>query len=104
MIKPINLEALTKWTGHFPEHVLKKAGQLAPMLNHFGYNPDSGLPNYGAPDALVQNNTNSIQTNSQVWQERAKMLLSIESGDLDLSFTDRKKKLYREHQNNRNVS
>lgn len=76
VIKPINLEALSKWVGQFPEDVLKNIKNIAPMLATLGYNPDTSTPNYGKPDAFVQNNTNSIYSNPEVWEERAKNLFS----------------------------
>ena len=77
MIKPINLEALTKWVGHFPEDVLKDAGNIAPMLSRLGYDPSATSPNYGVADDFVRNNTKSIHTNPELWQERAKSLLTM---------------------------
>ena len=77
MIKPINLEALTKWVGQFPEDVLKDAAHIAPMLTRLGYDPDTNPPDYGKPDDFVQNNTRSIQVNAKVWQMRAKSLLAL---------------------------
>lgn len=76
VIKPINLEALKTWVGNFPEDVLKKVPQIAPMLGRLGYDPYAVPPNYGLPDAFVQNNTNIINQNKEVWLERAKNLSS----------------------------
>lgn len=77
VIKPINLEALTKWVGQFPEDVLKDAAHIAPMLSRLGYDPYASQPNYGKPDDFVRNNTYSIHTNLEIWQERAKSLLTM---------------------------
>ena len=63
--------------GHFPEDVLKDAANIAPMLDRLGYDPYANPPNYGKPDDFVQNNTNSIHTNPEIWQERAKSLLTM---------------------------
>ncbi|XP_065199522.1 protein-tyrosine sulfotransferase isoform X2 [Planococcus citri] len=76
VIKPINLEALKTWVGKFPEDVLKKVPQIAPMLGRLGYDPYAVPPNYGLPDAFVQNNTNLINQNKEIWLERAKNLSS----------------------------
>lgn len=76
VIKPINLEALTTWVGKFPEDVLKKVPSIAPMLVRLGYDPYTVPPNYGLPDAFVQNNTNIINQHKEFWLERAKNLSS----------------------------
>lgn len=92
VIKPINLEALTKWVDQFPEDILKNAARLAPMLVKLGYDPYSLPPNYGSPDAFVQNNTNSIHTNPEIWQKRAKSLFLTknEVNILNMSTIDEK--------------
>lgn len=36
VIKPVNLEALTKWVGNIPEDVVHEMAQLAPMLSILG--------------------------------------------------------------------
>ena len=36
VIKPVNLEALSKWVGHIPDDVLEDMASIAPMLAHFG--------------------------------------------------------------------
>lgn len=77
VIKPINLEALTKWVGHFPEDVLKDLAHIAPMLDRLGYDVFTNPPDYGKPDDFVQNNTKSIHTNPDIWRERAKSLLAM---------------------------
>ncbi|ESO05199.1 hypothetical protein HELRODRAFT_77670 [Helobdella robusta] len=53
VIKPVNLEALTKWASSFPDNLKGNVRQLAPMLEKLGYDPDEFPPNYGAPDANV---------------------------------------------------
>uniref|UniRef100_A0A5F8HJ40 Protein-tyrosine sulfotransferase n=1 Tax=Monodelphis domestica TaxID=13616 RepID=A0A5F8HJ40_MONDO len=64
VIKPVNLEALSKWTGHIPVDVLKDMAQIAPMLARLGYDPYANPPNYGTPDPIVINNTNRGSANS----------------------------------------
>merc|ERR1712228_934980 len=61
VIKPVNLEALSKWVGHIPEDVLEDMASIAPMLAHFGYDPEGNPPNYGKADAQVIENTNDIK-------------------------------------------
>jgi hypothetical protein len=36
VIKPVNLEALTKWVGHIPEDVVNDMANIAPMLSILG--------------------------------------------------------------------
>lgn len=36
VIKPVNLEALTKWVGNIPEDVVHDMANLAPMLSILG--------------------------------------------------------------------
>lgn len=57
VIKPINLEALTKWVGHIPQDVIDEMADIAPMLSVLGYDPYANPPKYGAPDKLVSDNT-----------------------------------------------
>ncbi|KAM9219184.1 protein-tyrosine sulfotransferase 2 isoform 2-T2 [Leptosomus discolor] len=57
VIKPVNMEALSKWIGHIPGDVLQDMAHIAPMLARLGYDPYANPPNYGHPDPLVVNNT-----------------------------------------------
>lgn len=36
VIKPVNLDALSKWVGHIPDDVVEDMANIAPMLAHFG--------------------------------------------------------------------
>ena len=56
-IKPVNLDALTKWVGKFPDDVVQDMSNIAPMLSVLGYDPFSNPPNYGNPDSNVKENT-----------------------------------------------
>lgn len=38
VIKPVNLEALTKWVGNIPEDVVHDMANIAPMLSILGEN------------------------------------------------------------------
>ncbi|XP_038618921.1 protein-tyrosine sulfotransferase 2 [Tachyglossus aculeatus] len=60
VIKPVNLEALSKWIGHIPEDVVQDMAHIAPMLAKLGYDPYANPPNYGDPDPFVVNNTNRV--------------------------------------------
>jgi len=72
VIKPVNLEALTKWVGHIPHDVLEDMAELAPMLSVLGYDPYERSPKYGVPDQEVQKNTKDIKQHSDVWEQKAK--------------------------------
>ncbi|XP_043087345.1 protein-tyrosine sulfotransferase 2 [Puntigrus tetrazona] len=60
VIKPVNLEALTRWVGHIPADVQKDMESIAPMLRRLGYNPNASPPDYGQPDPEVINNTQRV--------------------------------------------
>ncbi|KAK3521285.1 hypothetical protein QTP70_003128 [Hemibagrus guttatus] len=60
VIKPVNLEALTRWVGHIPVGVLKDMDNIAPMLNKLGYDPTANPPDYGQPDPEVIHNTERV--------------------------------------------
>lgn len=57
VIKPVNLEALSKWVGNIPEDVVRDMADIAPMLSILGYDPYANPPDYGKPDSWVQDNT-----------------------------------------------
>ncbi|NXE82092.1 TPST2 sulfotransferase, partial [Cochlearius cochlearius] len=57
VIKPVNMEALSKWTPPIPGDVLQDMAHIPPMLARLGYDPYANPPHYGHPDPLVVNNT-----------------------------------------------
>lgn len=61
VIKPVNLEALSKWVGHIPDDVVRDMAEIAPMLSVLNYDPYSNPPEYGKPDAWVKDNTNKVR-------------------------------------------
>jgi len=65
VIKPVNLEALTKWVGQIPEDVLRDMAEIAPMLAELGYDPAANPPNYGSPDSFVADNTRRIKADKR---------------------------------------
>ncbi len=69
VVKPVNLEALSKWVGHIPEDVVQDMAEVAPMLSHFGYDPNANPPNYGKPDKEVVRNTNDVIENEDLWDK-----------------------------------
>lgn len=56
-LKPVNLEALSKWTGHIPGDVLRDMGQMAPMLAQLSYDPCANPPNYYNPSPTPWSST-----------------------------------------------
>ncbi|TKS81495.1 Protein-tyrosine sulfotransferase 1 [Collichthys lucidus] len=57
VIKPVNVEALSKWVGKIPADVVRDMAVIAPMLSRLGYDPHANPPNYGRPDPKVLDNT-----------------------------------------------
>lgn len=72
VIKPVNLEALSKWVGQIPGDVLSQMDQIAPMLRKLGYDPFANPPNYGEADKKIMENTYHISANKEYWKELAK--------------------------------
>lgn len=72
VIKPINLEALTKWTKSLPSDIKKEIKTLAPMLERLGYDSQSDMPSYGVAEEFVVNNTNKMKRNAIYWNVKAK--------------------------------
>lgn len=90
VIKPINLEALSKWVGQIPDDVVKDMADVAPMLSILGYDPYANPPDYGKPDAVVAANTRHIQREKEVWDKKAKEMLSLrDEGDAGDTALDR---------------
>ncbi|XP_051175710.1 protein-tyrosine sulfotransferase [Leptopilina boulardi] len=74
VIKPVNLEALTKWVGHIPKDVVDEMANIAPMLSVLGYDPYANPPNYGAPDKIVSDNTRKVLANDDAWAAKVRAL------------------------------
>lgn len=72
VIKPVNVEALSKWVGHIPDDVVNDMHVIAPMLLTLGYDPHANPPNYGQPDPEVADNTLHIRTNAEFWRRKEK--------------------------------
>eukprot|EP00088_Acartia_fossae_P048322 TRINITY_DN5270_c0_g1_i4.p1 TRINITY_DN5270_c0_g1~~TRINITY_DN5270_c0_g1_i4.p1 ORF type:complete len:377 (-),score=68.73 TRINITY_DN5270_c0_g1_i4:216-1346(-) len=81
VIKPINLDALSKWVGHIPQDVVDDMADVAPMLAHFGYDPHGNPPNYGKPDQFVLDNTNDIKEHDDEWEEIADRVKKLSKKD-----------------------
>ncbi|KAE9554895.1 hypothetical protein FO519_001923 [Halicephalobus sp. NKZ332] len=71
VIKPVNLDALSKWVGHIPEDVVADMASVAPMLSVLGYDPYSNPPNYGKPDDIVVKKTQDVHVNGEEWYKKA---------------------------------
>lgn len=83
VIKPVNLEAMSKWVGQIPEDVVHDMADIAPMLSVLGYDPYSNPPDYGKPDAWVQDNTFKLKANKKLWDNRAKEVLQLLPAEKD---------------------
>ncbi|KAK0178749.1 hypothetical protein PV327_007612 [Microctonus hyperodae] len=88
VIKPVNLEALTKWVGKIPEDVVKDMADIAPMLSTLGYDPYASSPNYGEPDNVVSDNTVRVRADNEMWIAKARQLALQESVPVVASTSD----------------
>ncbi|XP_037813072.1 protein-tyrosine sulfotransferase isoform X1 [Lucilia sericata] len=88
VIKPVNLEALSKWVGNIPEDVVRDMADIAPMLSVLGYDPFANPPDYGKPDAWVEDNTSKLRANRRLWENKAKEVLKMSPQQLKNSNTD----------------
>ncbi|EDV99744.1 protein-tyrosine sulfotransferase isoform X1 [Drosophila grimshawi] len=83
VIKPVNLEALSKWVGQIPVDVVRDMADIAPMLSVLGYDPYANPPDYGKPDAWVQDNTSKLKANRILWESKAKQVLQMDTKSED---------------------
>ena len=74
VIQPVNIKALSKWVGSFPDHILDDMEVIAPMLRKLGYDPTKNPPNYGRPARDIINNTNQVLENEDYWAERKEQI------------------------------
>ncbi|XP_053211457.1 protein-tyrosine sulfotransferase 1-like [Panonychus citri] len=77
VIKPINVEALSKWVGHLPEDVVRDMSSIAPMLSVLGYDPKGNPPNYGKPDEFVVEKMKHLKENRKQWEEKENELKKV---------------------------
>lgn len=87
VIKPVNMEALTKWVGNIPDDVVKDMADIAPMLSVLGYDPYANPPSYGKPDDMVADNTRQVLDHPGEWERKAKELFKSNS-DAEESMID----------------
>merc|ERR1719350_1264756 len=73
VVKPVNLDALSKWVGHIPEDVVADMAEVAPMLKTMGYDPHGNPPNYGEADKEVIDNTNDIKQHNDDWEKQGEI-------------------------------
>ncbi|XP_022101128.1 protein-tyrosine sulfotransferase 1-like [Acanthaster planci] len=75
VVKPVNLEALTKWVGHIPKDVMDNIEKIAPMLAKLGYDPRANPPNYGTPDRRVLENEDKIRENPDRYAQNVRQVM-----------------------------
>ncbi|CAH1802280.1 unnamed protein product [Owenia fusiformis] len=73
VIKPVNLDALTKWVDFIPEDVRRDTRMIAPMLERLGYDVDHFPPVYGEAEKQVLDNTNSIKEKAEYWHKKEEL-------------------------------
>ncbi|KAK0425726.1 hypothetical protein QR680_009346 [Steinernema hermaphroditum] len=71
VVKPVNLDALSKWVNFYSADILKDMADIAPMLETLGYDASANPPNYGKPDEAVVRKTQDIHQNGEKWYEKA---------------------------------
>lgn len=74
VVKPVNLEALSKWVGNIPEDVLMDMASIAPMLEKMGYDPYESCPTYGDADKEIIDNTNDIKLHKEEWERQGELV------------------------------
>ena len=77
----MNSEALSKWVDHIPDDVVQDMAEIAPMLSHFGYDPNANPPNYGKADSEVVKNTNDVIENESKWDARGDIVKKLSKKD-----------------------
>ncbi|KAI0235609.1 Protein-tyrosine sulfotransferase 2 [Lamellibrachia satsuma] len=74
VIKPVNLDALTKWVDAIPHDVKQDMSSIAPMLAKLGYDPYAYPPHYGDASQFVSDNTHEIRANEDYWRQRTRAI------------------------------
>ncbi|PIK47713.1 putative protein-tyrosine sulfotransferase 1 [Apostichopus japonicus] len=83
VVKPVNMEGLTKWVGQIPPDVVRDMPDLAPMLEKLGYDPRANPPNYGNPDNFVLKNEEFIRQHKDLLDEKVKEVFGDKGVDLE---------------------
>ena len=74
MIKPVNLEALSKWVDAIPDEVKRDMSSIAPMLAKLGYDPNAYPPHYGDASQFASDNTHDIRAKENYWRQRTRAI------------------------------
>jgi len=82
VVKPVNLEALSKWVDHIPDDVIEDMANIAPMLEKMGYDPNANPPKYGTPDDEVIKNTKDIKEHNEVWNKQGEIVKNLSKKDI----------------------
>merc|ERR1719219_2197682 len=82
VVKPVNLEALSKWLGSIPDDVIEDMANIAPMLEKMGYDPHGNPPNYGKPDDEVVKNTNDVKAHNDDWEKQGEIVKKLSKKDI----------------------
>ena len=82
VVKPVNLEALSKWVDHIPDDVIEDMANIAPMLEKMGYDPNANPPKYGIPDDEVIKNTKDIKEHNEVWNKQGEIVKNLSKKDI----------------------
>ena len=77
VVKPVNLEALSKWVGKMPNDVVEDMANIAPMLEKMGYDAHGNPPNYGTPDAEVVKNTKDVREHAEDWEKQGDLVKQL---------------------------
>ena len=77
VVKPVNLEALSKWVGKLPNDVVEDMANIAPMLEKMGYDAHGNPPNYGTPDAEVVKNTKDVREHAEDWEKQGDLVKQL---------------------------
>ncbi|XP_060086011.1 protein-tyrosine sulfotransferase 1-like [Ylistrum balloti] len=78
VIRPVNVEALSRWVAHIPQQDKTDMATIAPMLKTLGYDPFANPPDYGKPDPRVADNTMHIKQNFDFWKNRELEIMTSE--------------------------
>ena len=81
VVKPVNLEAMSKWVGSIPDDVVEDMANIAPMLEKMGYDPNANPPKYGDPDVEVIRNMKDINEHKDVWEKQGELVKSLSKKD-----------------------
>ena len=75
VVKPVNLDAISKWVGHIPEDVVADMAEIAPMLKAMGYDPHGNPPKYGDADTeVIENRKNIKQQHNDDWEKQGELV------------------------------